>query len=52
MFERLKKLYIESKIDQAGLEKAVQNGWITEEEMNLILEEHPINEEEIVVEEE
>ena len=40
MFERLKKLYIEHKINEAGLQKAVDKGWITAEEMQQIIEEN------------
>ena len=34
MFERLKRLYNEGKIDAEALEKAVEKGWITEEQKN------------------
>ncbi len=37
MFERLKRLYKEGKIDEAGLKKAVSYGWITKEQMEEIL---------------
>lgn len=32
MFERLKRLYNEGKIDEAGLDAAVVKGWITEDQ--------------------
>jgi hypothetical protein len=40
MFERLKRLYKEGRIDEAGLEAAVKKGWITEEELILIIGEN------------
>lgn len=41
MFERLKRLYNEGRIDEAGLENAVKKGWITEEEKQLIIDQKP-----------
>ena len=32
MFERLKRLYEAGKIDEAGIHRAVENGWITPEQ--------------------
>ncbi len=32
MFETLKRLYQEKRIDASGLERAVLRGWITEEQ--------------------
>lgn len=32
MFERLKELFANGKISEAGLNRAVVKGWITEEE--------------------
>ncbi len=40
MFERLKRLYNEGKIDEAGLDAAVEKGWITEEEKIRIMTEN------------
>lgn len=37
MYERLKRLYLDGKINEKGLEKAVTKGWITEEQMNKII---------------
>lgn len=39
MFERLKRLYEQGKIDKAGLKKAIEYGWITEEQMKEIIGE-------------
>lgn len=39
-FERVRKLYREGKLTEAGLEKAVRLGWITEEEKQLIISEN------------
>ena len=39
MFERLKRLYEQGKIDKVGLKKAIEYGWITEEQMNEIIGE-------------
>jgi len=46
MFERLKRLYNEGKIDEAGLSAAVAKGWITEEEKTIIMTENQEQEEE------
>lgn len=40
MFERLKRLYNEGKIDVIGLQKAVDKGWITEEQKEEIIGEN------------
>lgn len=40
MFERLKRLYNEGKIDEAGLQVAVEKGWITAEEKAQIIGEN------------
>ena len=37
MFERLKRLYRNGKINENGLEKAVTKGWITKEQMDEII---------------
>lgn len=37
MFERLKRLYRNGEINENGLEKAVQKGWITKEQMDEII---------------
>ena len=39
MYERLKRLYQEGRLDEQGLENAVARGWITEEEKQEILAE-------------
>lgn len=39
-FERVRKLYREHRITEAGLDKAVRLGWITAEQKQLILEEN------------
>lgn len=39
-FERVRKLWREGKLTEAGLDKAVRLGWITEEEKALILAEN------------
>lgn len=36
MFERLKELFANGKISEAGLNRAVVKGWITEEEAEAI----------------
>lgn len=46
MFERLKRLYLEGKLDENGIRKAYEIGWITEEEMNEILSSKEDSEEE------
>lgn len=40
MFERLKRLYNEGKIDEAGLQAAVEKGWITAEQKQEIMTEN------------
>lgn len=37
MFERLKRLYNEGKLTAEDLEKAVEKGWITEEQKEEII---------------
>lgn len=37
MFERLKRLYKEGKITVEDLDAAVEKGWITEEEKEIII---------------
>lgn len=37
MFERLKYLYEQNKINDTGLDNAVNKGWITAEQKNLII---------------
>ena len=37
MFERLKRLYNEGKIDEAAIRNAVTKGWLTEEQAEEIL---------------
>ena len=37
MFNRLKRLYEQGKITEAGLQNAVTKGWITQEEYNIII---------------
>lgn len=37
MFERLKRLYNEGKIDKSGLQAAVEKGWITAEQKEEII---------------
>ena len=37
MFERLKRLYNEGKLDEAAIRNAVEKGWLTEEQANKIL---------------
>lgn len=36
MFEKLKELFVNGKISEAGLTKAVLKGWITEAELEEI----------------
>lgn len=36
-YEKLKRLYLNDEINEAGLKRAVKFKWITEEEMNEIL---------------
>ena len=36
MFERLKRLYKEGKLDKTGIENAVAKGWITQEQADEI----------------
>ena len=37
MFERLKRLYNEGKLDEQGITNAVTKGWITQEQADEIL---------------
>lgn len=37
MFERLKRLYNEGKLDEAAIRTAVTKGWLTEEQAQEIL---------------
>lgn len=37
MFERLKRLYRDGKINENGLESAFKKGWITKEEKEKII---------------
>lgn len=37
MYERLKRLYLDGKLTKEQLEKAVEKGWITKEQMKGIL---------------
>lgn len=37
MYNTLKRMYLQGKIDADGLEKAVLKGWITEEQKNEII---------------
>lgn len=37
MFERLKHLYEQSKVNDVGLDHAVSKGWITTEQKNEII---------------
>lgn len=37
MFDRLKKLYDEGRITDEGLQNAVTKGWITQEQMEIII---------------
>lgn len=39
MFETLKRLFDEGKLDADGLSRAVEKGWITEEEFEAIASE-------------
>ena len=39
-YERVRKLYREGKLTEAGLDKAVRLGWITEEQKQQILAEN------------
>ena len=37
MFERLKRLYDEGKLDEAAIQNAVAKGWLTEAQADEIL---------------
>ena len=37
MFERLKRLYAEGKINETGINNAVAKGWITQEQADEII---------------
>lgn len=37
MYDRLKRLYLEGKLTQEQLHRAVDNGWITEEQYQEII---------------
>ena len=37
MFDRLKRLYEQGKITEAGLQNAVTKGWIVQEEYDYIM---------------
>lgn len=37
MFERLKRLYEEGRLNDKGIENAVMKGWITEDQARAIL---------------
>lgn len=43
MYEKVKKLYIEGRIDESGLDKAVKYGWITEEQKKEIMALRPVD---------
>lgn len=43
MYERIKRLYEEGKIDKNGVANAVKNGWITPEEYKKITGEDYID---------
>ena len=38
MFAQMKRLYLNGKIDESGLDNAVKFGWITEEQKAEIME--------------
>lgn len=40
MFERLRRLYREGRINEAGIWNAVEKGWITKEQAEQILSEN------------
>lgn len=42
MYNTLKKMYNEGKLDVSGLEKAVEKGWITQDQLDQIIAEGPI----------
>lgn len=44
MFERLRRLYREGRLTVEGLQNAVLKGWITAEEMDLIIRENATEE--------
>ena len=37
MYERLLNLYLSGRLDEVGLQKAVDRGWITENQKNEII---------------
>lgn len=39
MYENIKRLYKEGKLSLTGLQNAVNKGWITEEQLNMIVKE-------------
>ena len=39
-FERLRRLYREGRIDEHGLDAAIEKGWITEEQKERIVREN------------
>ena len=39
MYESVKRLYLEGRITEAGLNNAVTRGWITSEEKTAIMQE-------------
>lgn len=38
MYERVKKLYLEERINEYGLDNAIKFGWITEEQKQEIMQ--------------
>ena len=37
MYERIKRLYSEGRLDEAGVQNAVTRGWITQEQADEII---------------
>lgn len=48
MYERLKMLYQKGMLTDVMLERAVQKGWITEDQKNEIISEGKLKDEEII----
>lgn len=43
MYETVKRIYLNGKIDETGLDRAVTLGWITEEQKQEIIDSKTIN---------
>lgn len=42
MFETLTRLWKDGRLPEVGLDRAIQKGWITEEQKVIIMEQAPV----------